>query len=135
MIISPILTLKAQVIDVLDTLLGTYTLPNGDIVPAIAVDNGNYPPQGTKVEGLEVVIVPQLDTVFSPMIDGREWKLTSVIVLKQWGVSGTTLGAMEKIIPLLGNQVKIGARVLPDNSLGNIETLKISFTWNFCDRI
>lgn len=133
MIQPEIIALKQRIIEELDGIIGTYTLLNGQTIPAIAVDQGNYPPQGTQVSGLEVVILPQADNAISPLLGGRMWEITSMVILKQWG-EGTTLEAMTKIIPLLGNQVQIGARVLPDGSLGNIETLKITFTWNFLNR-
>lgn len=129
-----ILGLKNKIIEVLGDELGDYTLSGGVSAKAIAVDTGNnYPPQGTQVEGLEVVIVPSTDVNMGAMLQGYEWIVTSQILIKQWG-AGHTLSALEKIVPLLGNQVEIGARVMPDNSLGNIESVRITFKWNYLNR-
>jgi len=132
MMIKPEITsLREQIIEVLGDKLGEYKLPNQTVLPAIAVEFGvNYPPQGTQVTGLEVVVVPQVSTNVTRKIRGLEWVLNSAIVLKQWG-EGTTVEAMQLIVPLLGNNVNIGARVLPDNKLGNIETLRIEFQMTF----
>jgi hypothetical protein len=134
LIFQNILKIKTNILEVLGDEIGTYTLVGGITVPAIAVSTGNYPPQGTQVEGLEVIIVPQTDTEINQLIRGGRWEVTSIVVLKQWG-EGDVVTAMEKIVPLLGNQVTIGARILPDNTLGNIETIRISFKWEYLQRI
>jgi hypothetical protein len=126
------LILKQQIIEILGDSLGKYTLANGQIVSAIAVGN-NYPPQGTKVTGLEVVIIPDTGLEVNPIMNGGRWDNESTVILKQWG-EGTVLDAVKLIVPLLGNQVEIGARVLPNESLGNIETIRIKFNSTMLER-
>lgn len=122
--------LRSQIQEVTTGLIGSYTLPGGQVVPALAVDtNGKYPPSGTKVEGLEIVIVPNISSNPRPGIgNSRIWEYISRIYLKQWDGSGDTLGATEKIIPLLGNKIQVGPRILPNDSIGNIESRTITFS-------
>jgi hypothetical protein len=62
-----ILILRNDVFAILENLLGTYTFPDGSSTKAIAClpdpDKGwNYPENGTKTSGLEVVIKSTLNS-------------------------------------------------------------------------
>ncbi|QSJ14598.1 hypothetical protein JYQ62_22120 [Nostoc sp. UHCC 0702] len=80
------LLLRSIVTSALAGFLGTYTFTNGQSVVALAViaNNGEiYPPEGTKVSGLEIVIYhPYLSP--KPLLQGHKVKETWVIHLKQW---------------------------------------------------
>lgn len=122
-------TLKAY------NLLGTYTFPEGDIDDAIAVEGmghdageESYPPAGTQVEGLEVVIIPAEDMPIVPTLDGYIQTYRHLIVLKQHdNGQNKTLPAFHLLKQALGNIFSGSAiRVLPNPRLNNVETLSFS---------
>lgn len=114
-------------------LLGTYTFPanNNQTVPAIAIDiNNQYPVPGVTVEGLEVVIRPLSDASVSKTIGkGRDWTVETQIVFKQWDDKSTVLDAVEAVVNYvdLGVSFDIGARIVPSEKIGNIESQTITY--------
>lgn len=97
---SGTLELRAIVSTSLEPLLGQYKFSNGETVPAISVtkDNGEiYPPEGTKIIGLEVVIqTPTLNP--TPMLQGYKVKREWTVYLKQWEKGKDLEKALEKLL-------------------------------------
>ena len=84
-----ILILRNDVLAILVDLLGTYTFPDGSKIQAIAClpdpDRGwNYPENGTKVSGLEVVIKRNIPDVEANIGGDRTFTNLWEIHLKQW---------------------------------------------------
>lgn len=85
-----ILILRNDVFAILKGLLGTYTFPNnGGTAPSIAClpdpDKGwNYPENGTKISGLEVVIKQPYPEVQGNLGGDRTNTYAWEIHLKQW---------------------------------------------------
>lgn len=84
-----ILNLRNDVFAVVKDLLGTYILPDGSKIEAIAClpdpDRGwNYPENGTKVSGLEVVIKQPYPDVEGNIGGDRTFTNNWEIHLKQW---------------------------------------------------
>lgn len=122
--------LRTRVLEATQKIIGKYTLSNNQILPALAIDdNGKYPPAGTKVEGLEIVIIPCINSIYRPGVNSQRWEYVSRVLLKQWNLDGDTIEATEKIVPLLGNKVQVAPRILPNESLGNIESRAITFSY------
>ena len=126
--------LRQAILEALASVIGTYHFPRGGSAKALSIlpdpDYGyDYPPSGTRIEGLEVVVLPATDASAVPMLRGkRRWQTSTQIFLKQWDSKNDTVAATELIVPILGNNVKIGPRVLPLDQLGNIESRNITFT-------
>lgn len=123
--------LRARILEATKEIIGKYTLSNNQIIHAFAIDdNGKYPPAGTKVEGLEIVVVPSINSIYRPGIGSTQrWEYVSRVILKQWDLVGDTITATELIVPLLGNKVQVSPRILPSESLGNIESRTITFSY------
>jgi hypothetical protein len=84
-----ILILRADVLTILEEILGTYTFPDRTTTKAIAClpdpEKGwNYPENGTKVSGLEVVIKQPYPEVESNIGGDRTFTNLWEIHLKQW---------------------------------------------------
>lgn len=116
-------------------LLGTYTFPDGSTDQAIAVEGlGNddgeesYPPAGTQVVGLEVVMVPAEDVQQQSFLDGDGIFFQTTIILKQHDSgSNKTLKAYLLLSSQFGNIYEGSvSRILPTPRLDNIETLSFS---------
>jgi hypothetical protein len=133
-IISPFLTnmnvleLRQKLTNILDDLLGEYTFVNGRCVKAIAVVPDSvygydYPPTGTKVTGLEMVIWAEAKLDTYPIIQGTHVVNSTQVVLKQWDDKKTTVEATNRLISCLGNdKIEVRPRVMPVPGLNNIET-------------
>ncbi|MEH2393872.1 MAG: hypothetical protein V7K21_20135 [Nostoc sp.] len=98
------LVLRTHVFTILEDFLGTYTFPDRTISIAIAClpdpDKGwNYPENGTKVQGLEVVIKQPYPEVQGNLGGDRTCTNTWEIHLKQWD---TNKSLMEVIGQLTG---------------------------------
>lgn len=96
----------------LGDLIGTYHLPKGNkSIPAIAIVPDpnlgyNYPPETTRTEGLEVIIMfgnPDIETLLSRQALINK---TIRIMLKQWDFTKTTIPALEAIAPLYELEMK-----------------------------
>lgn len=120
--------LRDVIIARLDSLLGVYEIQGLGTVPAIAVDDSNsYPPAGTVIHGLEVVLEPNIGLSQELLLTGRLWENSHRLTLKQWDRSGDTLEATRRVLPLLGNSVVIRPRILANEELGAIESQEIEF--------
>ncbi|WP_414755578.1 hypothetical protein [Anabaena sp. CCY 9910] len=126
------LILRNDVFAILEDLLGTYTFDGGSTDKAIASlpdpDSGwNYPPQGTKVSGLEVVIKSPYPETKSNLGGDRTHSYTWEIHLKQWDTRSTLEGA----IFLLTNELPASyliervSKIPPNNQLLTVEQCKI----------
>lgn len=120
-------------------LLGLYIFPDDTSDAAIAVvglgsDQGeeSYPPTGTRISGLEVVIIPGEEIPPQDTLDGYIQFFRTAIVLKQWDTGiNRTLPAYQLLQQQFGN-IYTGSvtRILPQERLGNIETLSFSLETN-----
>ncbi len=83
---SDALQLRTIIESALDTFLGTYTFQQGQTTKAVSViaNNGEIePPEGTKVEGLEVVIfLPEIAA--TTLLIGHKKRATWILHFKQW---------------------------------------------------
>ncbi|MFK0731390.1 MAG: hypothetical protein ACFKPT_02735 [Gloeotrichia echinulata GP01] len=84
-----ILILRNDVLAIVENLLGNYTLSDGSSTQAIAClpdpDKGwNYPENGTKVSGLEVIIKQPYPDVEANIGGDRTFTNLWEIHLKQW---------------------------------------------------
>lgn len=112
-------------------LLGTYTFPNGTTDPAVSVEgiiysepDEGFPPTGTTIAGLEVVITPATDIPVQPTLDGYTQFFRHTITLKQWSGDNKTLQAYQTLQRKLGNIYSGSAiRQLPSLKLDAIEQL------------
>jgi hypothetical protein len=113
---------------VLKDLLGTYRFVNGEITTAIAIDyNATYPPPGTVIEGLEVVIIPRSSLSVSGLVGGKLATYQTDAILKQWDATQNTFCATDRIIGTVPELIEVGPRVIPDGELQNIESIRLTF--------
>lgn len=104
------MAIKSSCISSLNGLLTTYTLPNGVVTDAVAINpilgNDVFPPEGTKTgEGIEVVIYypeVKVNKIFAGYSKDYLWQ----IYLKQWDMKDDTIEASERVINSLNYQVK-----------------------------
>lgn len=126
-------------------LLGTYTINTDEgpqTTPAIAVDlgNGDYPPAGAEIQGLECVLIFRPDIPIKPLLGGWEETYSVVIFLKQWDEGRTTIAALDALLELLGQMPEFGLqagsirRTLPVEKLNNIETLQMTVFQTFLNQ-
>ena len=99
-----VLTLRSQITTALGVAIGTYTLANGSTTPAVAVrDRGEAVSPGTKVSGLEVVIVAQPNLVpvrqYTDVKAQEEWS----VFLVAWTAGVNLKGAAATLLALYGN--------------------------------
>lgn len=73
---------------VLADLLGSYTLPNGTIIPAVYVDGKYGVPKSWKVSGLEVAIKQYPLRRSRPLLAFVEMRMSWEIVLSHYSPSG-----------------------------------------------
>jgi hypothetical protein len=126
------LVFRDEVKELLLDVLGEYTFGNGQSTPAICLWQKNYPPSGTEVSGLEVVITPNTRLESNALLNkGRLTNYESEILLKQWDENESTLEAIERLKYFLPNSLEISPRVLPNTVLDNIETCTLTFTQTF----
>ncbi|MEH1808426.1 hypothetical protein [Nostoc sp.] len=97
-----ILILRADVLAILEDLLGTYTFPDRSTSPALAClpdpEKGwNYPENGTKTSGLEVVIKQPYPDVEANIGGDRTFTNTWEIHLKQWDTQGSLVEVINKL--------------------------------------
>lgn len=97
-----ILILRADVLAILVDFLGTYTFPDSSTSPALAClpdpDKGwNYPENGTKTSGLEVVIKQPYPDVEANIGGDRTFTNTWEIHLKQWDTQGSLVEVINKL--------------------------------------
>lgn len=112
-------------------LLGTYTFPNGTTDPAVSVEgiiysepDEGFPPTGTTVTGLEVVITPATDLPGFSTLDGYTQIFRHTITLKQRSGNNQTLQAFQRLQKVLPNiYAESVIRQLPNLRLEAIEQL------------
>jgi hypothetical protein len=118
--------LRSQLLTLLKPYLGKYSFGTDAFAVLPDPDLGyDYPPSGTKVEGLEVILqlpYPQ----FMPLMGNngvtRKWQ----ILLKQWDSSKNLIEALEAIVKA-NFDLFIGKIVVvpPNEALGTIEQARI----------
>lgn len=128
--INPI-ELKSDLIAILNDLLGEYTFPDGGTDAAICCvpdpDVGwNYPPQGTKVTGLEVAIKnPYPDhksLIGGDRLQSYEWE----IHLKQWDTNASLQEAISRLKNLPSQYLIERTSAMPaNNQLLTVEQYKV----------
>lgn len=104
-----LLALRTAIEEKLGELLGDYTLSNGSTTPAISVRSGGESlPPGTKVEGLEAVIIREPDLqearVYKDALALRRW----TVYLVDWSGEGDLEAAAAELVFAFG-----GARTFP----------------------
>lgn len=126
-----ILALRNQIQTLLTSpvpLLGTYTFADavGNVVAtdyAIAVQtDGSYPPTGTQIVGLEVVIEPDSATKVEALLTESRVDTDIKVTLKQWNAGETTVAATSVLIDGLPGLLDIRPRVPRSSVLDTIET-------------
>lgn len=117
------LELRQQIETALAGLLGTYKLPNGAVTPAIAVLKSYdvYPPEGTTITGLEVVI---LYPTASPAATFESYKVQQewTVYLKQWDRKKSLHEAVARLFNIK-SYIKKTISIPPSESLGIPETV------------
>ena len=115
----------------LDTDAGTVTQSAIAVLPDLDVGY-NYPPSGTTVTGLEVVIYkPTADYV--PIMGGKMQPATWEVRLKQWDTNASLTDLMNALVPQLASAL-IYCRFLKPGSIppnpqkGIVEQGVIKFT-------
>jgi hypothetical protein len=116
--------LRTRLINALGNLLGTYTTLAGQTLPAILIDDAGTP-RGMRVTGLEVSIQPEINSTIIPMLGSNQLNFETVVTLKQWDLTTTTIAATEAILLGIDEVVRVGARVPRNTILDNIETREI----------
>lgn len=118
--------LRKKILKILEIDLGEYVFANGKSVPAISIDNnGEYPPSGTKITGLECVIIPLNNLIATRMCGSKQIKYQSDILLKQWDSTKNLIRAVEKLIAGLPEISRVGPRLLANGDLQSIEQQRI----------
>lgn len=121
--------LRSLVLEGLGSEIGIYTLPNGGgQIPAIGVVAGEkFPPSGTEVKGLEVLIQPAISQQRQAFHRAIAWIYTSEFLLRQWDFSSDLVLATHHLFQVLNplGRVTILPRILPVSEIGNIETRTI----------
>lgn len=98
------LTLRNQLQSVLTSYLGTYTLANGATTPAASVrEPGETLPAGTKVSGLEMILIrtPDLDPVPEYLAPGAQRLWT--VYLVGWSASDNLEPAAAAVVAAYPN--------------------------------
>lgn len=130
------LTLRTQVAELLNTQIGSYSL-EGITAVAIAVlpdpDVGyNYPPAGTVVSGLEVVIMQPVND-YVGMMGGGMAPATWEIRLKQHDGDRNLVAIANSLVPALANLLsyaRMGQPIMipPNAAKGIVEQVVIRAT-------
>lgn len=123
--------LRSHITTILADYIGKYTWNGGSVATAVAIlpDNKHgfsYPPPGTTVEGIEVVIirpVPATKLLLSGYIGRATWE----IYLKQWDRSANLIDATEKLIVGLNRlnyAFESPVRVPPNERMNGLESVR-----------
>lgn len=132
------LSLRSHAKDILATHIGTYTFQSGTTTTALVVlpdpNYGySYPPAGTKVTGIEVVIIRPTPTT-SMRLTGYASRRTWQIYLKQWDKSKNLVQATEVLIDglnRLGYAFESPIHVLPNEKAQGIESVRVA-VYEYC---
>jgi hypothetical protein len=95
---SALLDLRTTLSSVLSSVLGTYTLANGSVAPAVrcsGADETRYP--GTIVQGLEMVIIK--DPTLVPVRQYQEERVLAewTVFLVAWGEASAAIAAQKVV--------------------------------------
>jgi hypothetical protein len=123
-------TIREKILSILELELGQYTFTNGQSVPALSVDDGQFPPSGTVITGLECVIVPLNNAVTTRLCGSKQITYQSDILLKQWDLDSNVICAVEKLTAGLPEIATIGPRLLANGNLSSIEQQRITIETN-----
>lgn len=110
--------LRSQIELALSGMIGSYRLPNGMVTPAIAVLKSYdvYPPEGTKITGLEVVIMYPT-ALPTATFEGYKVERNWTVYLKQWDRQGSLIDVVRSFFSI-PSFVKKLIFVPPSESLG-----------------
>lgn len=126
--------LRTAIATALNGQIGTYIFKStGDAIPALRVDDGSDPyEEEPAVEGLEVIIQPSLDVTVNLVFEGYKQTFGTLIVLKQWDITQTTLQPLAGILEAIAQfqELSVGQvrRQIRLSRLDNIETLFVPVT-------
>jgi len=94
-----ILEIRSTIGQLLSDLLGSYTLPNSSVVPALWVDGKSGVPKGWKVRGLEASIRQYPTRTSRPLMGMVEMRKAWEVVLSQYDPAAEDLDeAVERIM-------------------------------------
>lgn len=94
-----ILQLRQTITELLTDIIGTYTLPNGQVKPAIWVDGKNGVPKNWKVAGLEVAMRQYPSRSTRPLMGMVEMRKSWEVVLSQYDPGSETMEtAVDRIL-------------------------------------
>lgn len=110
--------------------LGTYSFSNGITVAAIRIDDGASPyPEEPQVDGLEIVIVPQIEVSVQVLMGGYQDTHSTLIALKQWTIDKTTTPSRGPLLATLSQfpslNIRSLRRIIRSSKLDNVETLSV----------
>lgn len=124
------LELRSLLGKILEGQIGTYTFVNGATAEAITVlpdpDKGyNYPPSGTAVAGLELIIqqpYPEAALLLASGISStQKWQ----IILKQWDSNSNLITATHTLMTELSYPILKIVPVLPNEKYLTIEQVRV----------
>lgn len=123
--------LRSRILELLDGLVGTYRYSDGYTEPAIAVipdDQHGYdvPGNGTRTEGIEVIIQRPVPQVNHFLNGGKQLTHRWNIVLKQWDASKSLIEVVTILIEELDYLLSSPKLVPPNAALGIIEQCNFS---------
>lgn len=132
MLVITAINLRETISNILKGHIGTYTFSSGATALAIAIlpdtkHGYSYPPTGTKVQGIEVVIIRPTPTT-SLRLTGYASRLTWQIYLKQWDKSKNLVQVTEVLVQglnKLGYAFESPIHVLPNERTGGIESVRV----------
>lgn len=132
------MSLRSHLSEILSGKIGTYNFTTGASTMALAVlpdpNSGySYPPVGTKVQGIEVVIIRPTPTT-ALRLTGYASRLTWEIHLKQWDRSKNLVQVTEVLIDglnKLGYAFESPVHVLPNERTGGIESVRVA-VYEYC---
>lgn len=98
--------LRSDLLQILGDLIGTYT-KGSQATPAIEIDLGTRGevlatgvqfPVRPKVTGLEVIVQPDTELTHEYLIGSRRKDIQTLLTLKQWDITKTTIEATDAIV-------------------------------------
>lgn len=122
--------LKTALAESLGERLGTYKFSNGEITPAIRIEDGNDPyPEEPNRSGLEVVVVPQVEVAVKDLMGGYQETYTTTIVLKEWDIKKSVMTARPAVLSALHQFSSLGIgqvrRIQRQRGLNEVESVII----------
>lgn len=119
--------MRACVESALEGMVGWYVFPNSRKVKAITVIKAfeTFPPDGTQIQGLEIVI-PYPRPITQALLDSYRVEKEWTIHLKQWDRAKSMREVLPKILTL--NGIKKTLSIPADEQLGTPEILTITLS-------